>query len=134
VAYCYQCARCLSVSLSRESTRLRCAKLAEQIKMLFVVNTPVGPWNIVLHVTSFKFCDRLHIPGTATATVSCACSVCCAKLLWHLVILRTESILLTVFAGQLCLLLVCTAVEFIAVSINVHCIFIRTILVAYLII
>jgi len=31
---------CLSVSLSRGSTRLRCAKTAEWIEMLFGVNTP----------------------------------------------------------------------------------------------
>jgi len=39
-----------SVSLSRDSSRLRCAKMAEQIKVLFVVNTPGDPWNIVLKV------------------------------------------------------------------------------------
>jgi len=41
---------CQSVCLSRGSSRLRCAKMAEQIKMLFGVNTPGGPWNIVLDV------------------------------------------------------------------------------------
>jgi len=41
---------CLSVRLSRGSSRLRCAKLAEQIKMLFGMNTPRDPWNIVLDV------------------------------------------------------------------------------------
>jgi len=41
---------CLSVSLSRGSSRLHCAKMAEQIKMLFGANTPGGPWNIVLDV------------------------------------------------------------------------------------
>jgi len=40
----------LSVCLSRGSSRLRCAKTAEQIKMLFMVNTVGGPWNIVLDV------------------------------------------------------------------------------------
>jgi len=40
---------CLSVCLSRGSTRLHCAKMAEQIKMLFGVNTRGGPRNIVLH-------------------------------------------------------------------------------------
>jgi len=39
-----------SVCLSRDSSRLRCAKMAEQIKMLFRVNTPGCPWNIVLDV------------------------------------------------------------------------------------
>jgi len=34
---------CLPVCLSRGSSRLRCAKPAEQIKMLFGVNTPGGP-------------------------------------------------------------------------------------------
>jgi len=38
------------VCLSRGSSRLHCAKMAEQIKMLFRVNTPIGPWNIVLNV------------------------------------------------------------------------------------
>jgi len=33
----------LSVCLSRGSTLLYCAKMAERIKMLFGVNTPVGP-------------------------------------------------------------------------------------------
>jgi len=41
---------CQSVCLSRGSTRLHCANMAEQIKMLFMVNTPGGPWNIVLDV------------------------------------------------------------------------------------
>jgi len=40
-----------SVCLSRGSSRLHCAKMAEQIKMLFRVNTPGGPWNIVLDVS-----------------------------------------------------------------------------------
>jgi len=40
----------LSVCMSRGSSRLHCAKVAEQIKMLFGVNTPRGPWNIVLDV------------------------------------------------------------------------------------
>jgi len=39
---------CLSVSCS--SSRLHCAKMAEQIKMLFGVNTSRAPWNIVLDV------------------------------------------------------------------------------------
>jgi len=39
---------CQSVCLSRGSSQLRCAKTAEQIKMLFGVNTPGGPWNVVL--------------------------------------------------------------------------------------
>jgi len=37
------------ICLSRGSTWLRCAKMAERIKMLFGVNTPGGPWNIVLN-------------------------------------------------------------------------------------
>jgi len=41
---------CLSVCLSRGSSRLHCEKMAEQIKMLFGLNTPVGHWNIVLDV------------------------------------------------------------------------------------
>jgi len=36
------------VCLSRGSTRLHCAKTAEQIKILFGVNTLGGPRNIVL--------------------------------------------------------------------------------------
>jgi len=39
---------CLSVCLSRSPTRLRCVKTAEQIKILFVMNTLGGPKNIVL--------------------------------------------------------------------------------------
>jgi len=39
-----------SVCLSRGSSRLHCAKIAEQIKMLFGMNTPGGPRNIVLDV------------------------------------------------------------------------------------
>jgi len=42
------CSVCPSVCLSRSSARLYCAKMAEQIKMLFGVNTPKGPWNNVL--------------------------------------------------------------------------------------
>jgi len=42
--YCYRCSQCLSVCLSVSvlsctSTRLHCAKTAEQIKILFGVNT-----------------------------------------------------------------------------------------------
>jgi len=39
---------CLSVCLLCGSSRLHCAKTAEQIKMLFGVNTHRGTWNIVL--------------------------------------------------------------------------------------
>jgi len=42
---------CLSVCLSRGTSRLHCAKIAQQIKMLLVVNTPGGPWNIVLDMS-----------------------------------------------------------------------------------
>jgi len=38
----------LSVCLSRDSSRLHCAKMAEQIEMPFGINTPGGPRNIVL--------------------------------------------------------------------------------------
>jgi len=41
---------CLSVCLSRGSSRLHCARTAEPIKMLFGMNTPGDPWNIVLDV------------------------------------------------------------------------------------
>jgi len=37
-----------SVCLSHGSTRLRCAKMAERIKILFAVNTLGGPRNIVI--------------------------------------------------------------------------------------
>jgi len=37
---------CVSVCLTRHSTRLHCAETSEQ--MLFGVNIPGGPWNIVL--------------------------------------------------------------------------------------
>jgi len=39
---------CLFVSLSRGSSRLHCAKMAERIKMLFGVNTLGSPRNTVL--------------------------------------------------------------------------------------
>jgi len=38
----------VSICLSCGSTRLHCAKMAEQIKILFGVNTLGGPRNIVL--------------------------------------------------------------------------------------
>jgi len=44
---------CPSVCLSRGSSRLHCVKMAEQIKMLFGVNTSGGTWNIVLDVAHF---------------------------------------------------------------------------------
>jgi len=43
------CSVCQSVCLSRASTRLHCTKTAERIQMLSGVNSPGGPWNIVLH-------------------------------------------------------------------------------------
>jgi len=43
------CGVCPSVRLSCGATLLHCAKKAEQIKMLFGVNTSGGPWNTVLH-------------------------------------------------------------------------------------
>jgi len=39
---CIECMQC-------SSTWLHCAKMAKQIKMLFGVNTPGGPWDIVFH-------------------------------------------------------------------------------------
>jgi len=42
---------CQSVRLSRGLSRLHCAKMTEQITMLFVVNTHRGPWNTVLDVS-----------------------------------------------------------------------------------
>jgi len=67
------CGVCLSVCLSRGSSRLHRAKTAEQIKMLFGVNTPGGPRDIVLDVgpdpptergrrPTFKFLDLLISP------------------------------------------------------------------------
>jgi len=50
----YRQSRRLSVSVSvclcvsRGSSRLHCAKMAEQTKMVFGVNTPGGPCSIVL--------------------------------------------------------------------------------------
>jgi len=38
----------VSVCLSRDSTRFRCAKTAKRINIVFGVNTFGGPWNIVL--------------------------------------------------------------------------------------
>jgi len=40
--YCYRCSQCLSFCLSHGSTWLHCAKTAEQIKVLFGMNTPGG--------------------------------------------------------------------------------------------
>jgi len=37
---------CPSVSLSCGSTRLHCAKMAKQTKMLLRLNTPGGPWDM----------------------------------------------------------------------------------------
>jgi len=45
VRLCVVSVRCLS----RGSTRLHCAKTAERIKIVFGVNTPGSPRNIVLH-------------------------------------------------------------------------------------
>jgi len=51
---------CLSRGLTRGSTQLHCAKMAEQIKMMFGVNTPGGPWNIVsdggTNLITYVFC------------------------------------------------------------------------------
>jgi len=66
---CIECARCgvllpmftMSVCLSYGSTRLHCAKTAEQIKILFGVNTLGGPRNIVL--------DRPPDPPTARGEI-----------------------------------------------------------------
>jgi len=46
----------LTVCLSRGSSRLLCAKMAEH--MLFGVNTPGGPWNIVLDVGPDPLTER----------------------------------------------------------------------------
>jgi len=68
---------CPSVCLSRDSTRLRCAKTAEQIKILFVVKTLGGPRNnIVL--------DGSHDSPTARGG---GFDAAFAKLLWPLVII-----------------------------------------------
>jgi len=64
---------CLSVSLSRSSSQLNCAKMAEQNKILFGMNIPGGPWNMVLdrgpdpptdrgRGRTFKFWDPLISP------------------------------------------------------------------------
>jgi len=69
---------CLSVCLSRGSSRLHCAKVAELIKILFGVNTPgacgalcqtrvlIPPQKV--EGPSFKFWDPPHISGTTEAT------------------------------------------------------------------
>jgi len=53
---------CQAVCLSHSLTRLHCAKMAEQIKMLFGVNTPGSPCNIVL--------DGGHDPTTLRGRVT----------------------------------------------------------------
>jgi len=66
--YCYRCLWCLSICLLRGSSQLHLAKMAEQIKMLFGVNTLGGTWNIVLDMgrrPPFKFRDPLRISGMA---------------------------------------------------------------------
>jgi len=68
----------LSVCLSRGSTRLHCAKTAELIKMLFMMNSLGGPWNTVLRAGTdspqrgwgklgkiLPIMDPLHISETA---------------------------------------------------------------------
>jgi len=52
---------CLSVCLSRGSTRLYCAKMAERIKMLSGVNTPGSPWNIMLDGGPDLPTERSHV-------------------------------------------------------------------------
>jgi len=47
-----------SVCLSRSSARLHCAKMAEQIKMLFGVSAPGDTWNVVLDVGNW--CPYRH--------------------------------------------------------------------------
>jgi len=66
---------CPSVCLSRGSTRLLCAKTAEQIKILFRVDTLGGPRNIVL--------DGGLDPSTALGG---GFDATFAKLLWSLVV------------------------------------------------
>jgi len=68
------CSVCPSVSLSRGSTRLHCAKTAEQIKFLFGMYILGGQRNIVLDAESCMICPHR---GGFDATF--------AKLLWPLV-------------------------------------------------
>jgi len=49
------------VCLSRDSTRLHCTKTADQIKMLFGVNTPGGPSNIVWDGGPDPTTERGHV-------------------------------------------------------------------------
>jgi len=51
-----------SAILSRGSSRLHCTKMAEQIKMLFGVNTPGGPQNDVLDMSPDPPTDRERGP------------------------------------------------------------------------
>jgi len=50
----------LSVCLSRGSSRLHFAKMAEQIKMVFRVNAPGGPWNTALDVGPDPLTEELE--------------------------------------------------------------------------
>jgi len=70
---------CLFVRLFVGSSRLYCTKMAKQIQMLFGMNTPGGPRNIVLDVgpdpltergrgLTFKCWDPPPISRTAEAT------------------------------------------------------------------
>jgi len=63
------------VCLSRGSTPLHCARMAERTKMLFGVNSPGGPWNITLDVGP----DSLTVRGRGLDAAF-------TKLLWPLVI------------------------------------------------
>jgi len=67
---------CVCVCVSRGSSQLRCAKTAEQIKMLFGVNTVGVSGTLCLHGgpdpptdrekgPTFKFWDTPRISGTA---------------------------------------------------------------------
>jgi len=58
---------CQSVCLSRSSTRLYCAKTAEQTKILFSVNIPGGPrtlccgGDLLLNVDSLVSLEQLKL-------------------------------------------------------------------------
>jgi len=83
---------CQSVCLSRGSTRLHCAKMAEQIKILFMVNTPGGPSNIVLDGG----------PDTTSARRG-GFDAAFAKLLWPLVLSDRQAHMHYVWGGRVIL-------------------------------
>jgi len=80
--------RCLFVSLSHGLTGIHCAKTAEQIKILFGVNTLGGPMNIVLD----EGFDPRRVRGGGFDAAF-------AKLLWPLVFVTAVQVFCSRFSS-----------------------------------